>query len=66
MEQGCTALSYDPEAKGKKIPVADWLKLMGRTKHLCGDKYETIREDIQQEIDRRWQRLKARADHPQL
>lgn len=29
IENGVTALSYDPEAKGKKIPVIDWLSMMG-------------------------------------
>ena len=66
VEQGRTALSYDPEQKGKKIPVADWLKLMGRTRHLCREDYQPIREEIQQEVDRRWQRLKAQAEHPLL
>lgn len=66
VEQGHTALSFDPEAKGKKIPVADWLKMMGRTKHLCGDNYAKIRNTIQQEVDRRWMRLKALSEHPDL
>ncbi len=66
VEQGHTSLSYDPEAKGKKIPVEDWLKMMGRTKHLCGDNYTEIRTIIQQEIDRRWMRLKVMSEHPEL
>ncbi len=66
VEQGHTSLSFDPEAKGKKIPVEDWLKMMGRTKHLCGDNYTEIRSTIQQEVDRRWNRLKALSEHPEL
>lgn len=66
IEQGHTSLSLDPEAKGKKIPVEDWLKMMGRTKHLCGDNYTEIRNTIQQEVDRRWNRLKALSEHPEL
>lgn len=66
VEQGYTSLSFDPETKGKKIPIADWLKMMGRTKHLCGEKYTEIRNTIQQEIDRRWKRLKAMSEHPEL
>lgn len=66
VEEGCTALSYDPEAKGKKIPVTDWLSMMGRTKHLCSENYNALRDKIQQEVDRRWMRLKARAEHPML
>ncbi|MBQ8164314.1 MAG: pyruvate synthase [Clostridia bacterium] len=66
IERGCTSLSYDPEQRGKKIPVEDWLKMMGRTKHLCEEKYDEIRDAIRQEIDLRWRRLKAQANHPEL
>lgn len=66
VEQGYTSLSYDPEQKGKKIPVEDWLKMMGRTRHLCSDQYKEIRDDIQTEIDRRWKRLKIQAEDPNL
>ncbi len=66
VEQGHTSLSFDPEAKGKKIPVEDWLKMMGRTKHLCAESYTEIRNTIQQEVDRRWNRLKALSEHPEL
>ncbi len=66
VEQGCTSISYDPEQKGKKIPVEDWLRMMGRTKHLCKDDYKEIRNDIQHEIDCRWIRLKAQSEHPVL
>ncbi len=66
VERGITTLTYDPEAKGKKIPVSDWLAMMGRTKHLASEPYEAVREEIQQEVDRRWARLKARAEQPLL
>ncbi len=66
VEQGHTALSYDPEKNGKKIPVAEWLSMMGRTKHLCGDAYGEVRDAIQQEVDRRWKRLKVLSEHPAL
>ncbi|MBQ8383052.1 MAG: pyruvate synthase [Clostridia bacterium] len=66
VEQGHTALSYDPEAKGKKIPIADFLGMMGRTKHLCDARYEEIMAEIQAEINRRWERLKIQSAHPDL
>jgi len=66
VEQGHTALSYDPEQKGKKIPVTDWLGMMGRTRHLCGENHRSVSEGLQAEVDRRWERLKARAKHPVL
>lgn len=66
IEKGLTTLSVDPEAKGKKTPVEEWLKMMGRTKHLCSEKYSKIREDIQREVDLRWKRLKILSEHPEL
>lgn len=66
IENGVTSLSFDPEAKGKKIAVEEWLKMMGRTKHLCSDKYRNITESIQAEVDRRWKRLKLMSEHPEL
>ena len=66
MENGFTSLSYDPEKMQKKIPVLDWLTMMGRTKHLAKEPYQDIVREIQDEVDRRWERLKARAEHPLL
>ena len=66
IEQGITSLSYDPEKSKKKIPVSDWLAMMGRTKHLGKEEYRSVVESIQAEVDRRWERLKARAEHPLL
>lgn len=66
VEQGITRISYDPEKAGKKIPVTDWLSKMGRTRHLIKEEYKEITMAMQQEIDRRYARLKARADNPLL
>ncbi|MBQ5851961.1 MAG: pyruvate synthase, partial [Lachnospiraceae bacterium] len=61
VEQGKTRISYDPEKNGKKIPVLEWLTMMGRTKHLAKDKYKSVVEDLQKEIDRRFYSLKEKA-----
>ncbi|MFR6273111.1 MAG: thiamine pyrophosphate-dependent enzyme [Blautia sp.] len=66
IENGITTLNYDPEKRKKKIPVTDWLQLMGRTRHLVEESYSRVAEEIQTEVDRRWERLKARAEHPLL
>lgn len=66
VEQGITTLSYDPEQKGKRIPVEEWLKMMGRTRHLCEERYESVRQALQGEVDRRFERLKIEAAHPKL
>ena len=66
VEQEITTLSYDPEQKGKRIPVEAWLKMMGRTRHLCEERYESVRQALQGEVDRRFERLKIEAAHPKL
>lgn len=66
VEQGITSLNYDPEKAGKKIPVADWLSKMGRTKHLIKEEYREVTDALQREVDRRYERLKARAENPIL
>ncbi len=62
VEQGVTRLSYDPEKTGKKIPVLDWLSMMGRTKHLQKEEYKDVVERMQKETDRRFSELKKRAE----
>lgn len=62
VEQGVTRLSYDPEKTGKKIPVLDWLSMMGRTKHLQKEEYKDVVERLQDETDRRFAELKKRAE----
>ena len=66
VEQGITNLSYDPTEKDKKIPITEWLGMMGRTKHLLKPEYASIVSDLQSEVDRRFRRLKAKAEHPLL
>lgn len=66
IESGITTLSYNPEKGNKKIPVIDWLSMMGRTKHLQKDEYKEVVAKMQQETDRRFARLKARAENPLL
>ncbi len=66
IEHGITTINYDPENKGEKLPILDFLLKMGRTKHLKDEKYKYIVDSIQNEVDRRWIRLKARAESPYL
>ena len=66
IEHGHTALTYDPEATGRRRPVSEWLGLMGKTRHLLRpDNAETV-AGIQAETDRRWARIKAMHEHPLL
>ena len=40
--------------------------MMGRTKHLATEEYKLVADQIQAEVDRRYERLVARAEHPLL
>lgn len=62
IEQGVTRLSYAPDEDGQKIPVTDWLAMMGRTKHLCEEAYKEVAESLQREVDRRYERLKMESE----
>ncbi len=55
IEKGKITISYDPK---EKVSVLEYLKRMGRTKHLCDEKYQEIVKEIQNEVDHRWERLK--------
>lgn len=66
IEQGITSLTYNPEKENKKIPVRQWLEMMGKTRHLLRPENSSALEAIQSEIDRRWARIKAQAEHPLL
>ncbi|MEW8977866.1 MAG: thiamine pyrophosphate-dependent enzyme [Symbiobacterium sp.] len=66
VERGKTRLTYDPEAKGKKIPVEDWLKMMGKTRHLLKPEFKDVLAEFQREVDRRFRRIKAMSEHPDL
>ena len=66
VEQGKTNLTFDPTKMNKKIPVVEWLSMMGRTKHLKKEEYRDVVESMQKEVDQRFERLKARAEHPLL
>lgn len=66
IEHGITNITYDPEAKSNKIPISEWLKLMGKTKHLVKPEYKEVLDEAQKEVNRRWARLKAMHEHPLL
>ena len=52
-------LNYEPR---NKLPVAEYLKLQGRFKHLFKPGNEALLELIQDDIDRRWEELKYRCN----
>lgn len=66
VEQGKTRITYDPEKAKKRIPVAEWLKLMGKTRHLLRPEHQEELKAFEAEVERRWRRLKAMHEHPDL
>jgi len=66
VEKGITKITYDPDRGRHRVDVRDWLELMGKTRHLLQPQYAPQLEALEAEIERRWQRLKAMHEHPQL
>lgn len=66
IEQGVTTITYNPEEKSKRVPLSDWLKQMGKTRHMTKPEYEEAYKSFENEVERRWSRLKAKHDNPYL
>ncbi|ARP42836.1 pyruvate synthase [Geobacillus thermodenitrificans] len=66
VERGKTTITYDPEAKGRRIPLSEWLKYMGKTKHLLREENKDLLRELEEEVERRWTILKAKHEHPYL
>ena len=66
VERGMTTITYDPEAKNTKVPLADWLKMLGKTKHLLKEENKPLLESFELEVERRWAQLKAKHENPLL
>jgi pyruvate ferredoxin oxidoreductase alpha subunit len=66
IEEGITTITYNPEEKGKRVPLSDWLKTMGKTKHMVKPEYAEAYKSFEDEVERRWVRLKAKHENPLL
>ncbi len=66
VEKGITSITYDPDAIDRRKSVSDWLNLMGKTRHLLKPGNEEFIRSIDDEVERRWKRLKAMHSHPEL
>ena len=66
VEHGHTTITYDPDALGRRRPASDWLKNMGKTRHLVKPENAADLAMLEAEFDRRWRRLKAMHEHPEL
>ncbi len=67
IEHGVTRITVDPELKGGKIPVTEaFAKMGGAFAHLCKPEFAWLAKEVQDEVDRRWARLKAMSAHEVL
>ncbi|MGJ7910448.1 thiamine pyrophosphate-dependent enzyme [Neobacillus sp. LXY-1] len=66
IEQGETTITYNPEDKNKRVPVTEWIKYMGKTKHLLKEENKHLLKEFETEVEKRWQRLKAKHENPWL
>ena len=66
VERGHTSITYDPDAIGRRRTVGAWLGQMGKTKHMLEAENAERLEIIEQEVDKRWRRLKIKHENPEL
>jgi len=66
VEHGVTNITYNPEEKNKRVPVSEWLSMMGKTRHLSRPEYADALRSFEEEVERRWMRLKAKHENPYL
>ncbi|MCH1627012.1 thiamine pyrophosphate-dependent enzyme [Ferdinandcohnia quinoae] len=66
VEHGITTITYNPEEKNKRIDVTRWLELMGKTKHLLKEESKDMLQEFRDEVERRWNMLKAKHESPYL
>lgn len=66
VERGETNITWNPESKKKRIPLAEWLKYLGKSKHMLKEENAELLKSFEKEVEIRWQRLNARHDSPYL
>ncbi|WP_438444395.1 thiamine pyrophosphate-dependent enzyme [Gorillibacterium sp. sgz5001074] len=66
VEHGQTRITYDPDARSKRVPLTEWLKHMGKSKHLLREDNHALLMEFEREVERRWSILKAKHEHPLL
>ncbi|MBS4188995.1 pyruvate synthase [Bacillus sp. FJAT-49705] len=66
VEEGLTTITYNPVEKKKRVELSEWLKYMGKTKHLLKEENREMLTELEEEIENRWQRLLAKHENPYL
>ncbi|MBU9721403.1 MULTISPECIES: thiamine pyrophosphate-dependent enzyme [Bacillaceae] len=64
VERGETNITYNPESKKKRIELAEWLKYMGKTKHMLKEENKHLLVDFENEVEKRWRTLKVKHETP--
>lgn len=57
IENNKILITYNPEKLQKKCNVSEWFKYMKRTKHLIKEEFKDTLNEIQDNIDKRWNML---------
>ncbi len=66
VEHGHTTITHDPDELGTRIPLDGWFGKLNKTKHLLEPAHRHVLDGLQTETDRRWRRIKAMHEHPDL
>ncbi len=59
VEDGKYKINYKPK---EKLPITDWIKPQGRFAHLFREENNPIIDELQREVDRKWEDLLALAE----
>lgn len=66
IENGKTNITYMPEEVGANVDVEEWLKYMGKARHLLKPENKEILDHFKTVVDSRYTKLKAKHEHPEL
>lgn len=66
IERGKTTITYNPEEKNKRVDVTEWLKYLGKAKHMLRPENEKLLQEFRDVVEYRWNRLKAMHENPYL
>lgn len=66
VERGITNITYQPKKGKNEIPVTEWLKYMGKTKHLLKEENKQLLSEFEMETSRRWTSLLQKHNNPYL
>src|SRR5690606_9594663 len=64
--QVITNITYNPEDRKKRVPVSEWLKYLGKSRHLLREETRDLLAQLEQEVELLWVRLKAKHENPFL